>query len=158
MRRPTIGHKGRYHFSETAELERDEMLMSVLGGVRVTEAAPIARLDIELARTIGASTDIVKIGPITVSKLRSKHAMVLDYDLGLLYHGFLTGRVQQHGPRHLIVLFRDPRKPARTLKAVVKASRDGNELLIATYHICTGRQLTTAMKRGTVVRDDGTWG
>ena len=156
MRRPTIGHKGRYHFSETAQLERDEMLMAALGGVQ-GEKAPIARIGMALAQIVKANTDIVQIGPMTVSKLRSKHTMVLDYDLGLLYHGFQTGRVQQHGPRHLIFLFRDPRKPERSLKAVVKASRDGSELLIATYHVCTGKQLTTALRRGEVVRDDGSW-
>src|SRR5579862_21338 len=100
--RPTIAHKGRYHFSEVAEVERDEMLMAVLGGVRITDATPIARIDRELAALIGANTETVKIGPMTVIKLKSKHGMVLDYDLGLLYHGFLTGRVQKHGERHLI--------------------------------------------------------
>jgi|SRR5579863_9953173 len=156
--RVTLGHKARYHFSETGELERDEMLIAVLGGIPVKDATPIARLDIEMARKIGVNTDLVKIGPVTISKLSSKHAMALDYDLGLLYHGFLTGRVQQDTSRTLIVLFRDPRKPTRTLKAVVKATRDRSELLISTYHVCTGKQLATALKRGAVVRDDGTWG
>jgi hypothetical protein len=83
--------------------------------------------------------------------------MSLDYDLGLLHHGFLNGRVQQDTPRTLIFLFRDPRKIARTLRAVVKRSREGNELLISTYHVCTGKRLTTALKKGLVIRDDGTW-
>lgn len=156
--RVNLGHKARYHFSDTREIERDEILMARLGGIPIKEAALIGCIDLVLARQIGSSTDLVKIGPITISKLASKHTMVLHYDLGLLYHGFLTGRVQQHGARHLIFLFRDPRKPTRTLKAVVKSTRDGSELLVATYHVCTGKQLTTALKRGTVVRDDGTWG
>jgi hypothetical protein len=37
--RVSLGHKGRYHFSETSELERDELLMAILGGIRVTQAA-----------------------------------------------------------------------------------------------------------------------
>jgi len=157
--RVTLGHKGRYAHStpETGEMERDEMLMSLLGGIPVAEPTPIARISIEFAELVGAQTDIVKIGPMTISKLQAKHTMALDYDLGLLYHGFLTGRVQQDGPRSLVVLFRDPRKALRTLMVVVKASRDGIDLLISTYHVCTGKKLKAALKRGSVVRDDGSW-
>jgi len=155
--RVTLGHKGRYHFSETGEQEHDEVLMSQMGGSPVTDPAPIARLDPKLAAVVGAKTDIVRISPVTIHKMRAKHTMALEYDLGLLHHGFLNGRVQQDSARALIVLFRDPRKPLRTLMAVVKASRDGSDLLISTYHVCTGKKLKAALKRGSVLRDDGSW-
>jgi hypothetical protein len=155
--RVTLGHKGRYHFSETGEQERDEALMSLIGGIPITEPAPIARLDIRLAQKIGAQTDIVRIGPSVINKMRAKHTMSLEYDLGLLNQGCLTGRVQQDGPRALIVLFRDPRLPLRSLMAVLKASRDGSDLLVSTYHVCTGKKLKAALKRGVIIRDDGSW-
>lgn len=156
MRVP-LGHKGRYHFSETGDLERDELLIALLGGIPVLEPAPIARISPELAQLVGAQTDIVKIGPMTINKLQAKHTMVLDYDLGLLHHGFLTGRVQQDGRHSLIVLFRDPRKALRTMMVVIKASRDGVDLVVSTYHVCTGKKLKAALKRGNVIRDDGSW-
>jgi hypothetical protein len=157
--RVTLGHKGRYAHStpETGELERDELLMSLLGGIPIAEPAPIARFDIELARKVGSQTDIVKIDPVVINKMRAKHTMSLEYDLGLLHHGCLMGRVQQDGPRSLIVLFPDPRKPRRTLMLVLKASRDGVDLLVSTYHVCTGKKLKAALKRGMVLRDDGSW-
>lgn len=48
-------------------------------------------------------------------------------------------------------------KLCRLMAAVVKAARDGAELIISTYHICTGKKLKAALKKGTIVRDDGTW-
>jgi hypothetical protein len=160
MRTPvTLGHKSRYAHSveEIGELERRERLLALFGGADVREHATVGRIDRELAARIGATTDLVKISPVTVMKVKGKHATVLYSDLELLQHGFMTGRVQHDGPRSLIFLFRDPRKPTRTLKVVIKSAQSGAELLISTYHVCTGKRLVAAMKRGIVVRDGGSW-
>lgn len=69
--RVTLGHKGRYHFSETGDQERDEVLMSLIGGLPVTDPAPIGRIAAVLAARIGSQTEIVKIGPVTISSARN---------------------------------------------------------------------------------------
>jgi hypothetical protein len=160
MRTPiNLGHKSRYAHStaETGEMEQRELMLSLFGGVHVSDRAKVGRIETELATKIGAQTDLVMVSPVVVMKVKGKHTTVLYSDLELLQHSFTTGRVQQDGPRSLIFLFRDPRQPKRTLKVVVKAARRGEELLLATYHPCTGKRLAAAMKRGSVVRDDGTW-
>ena len=160
MRTPiNLGHKSRYAHSvqETGEMEQRELLLSLFGGVSVTERAHVGRIDFDLAKLIGGRTDGVKVSPVTVMKVKGKHTTVLYSDLELLQHGFSAGRVQRDTPRSLIFLFNDPRQVTRTLMAVVKASRDGAEILLTTYHPCTGKRLIAAMKRGVVIRDPEKW-
>ena len=151
--RVILGHKARYHFAESAEIEQRELLLSLFGTGARKQSARVGRIDRNLARLVNAQTEIVAVSAVTLMKVKGKHAEILYSDLELLQHGFTTGRVQQDGSRHLLFLFRDPRKPTRTLKAVVKAAHHGQELLLASYHVCTGKRLTAALKKGIVVRD-----
>jgi hypothetical protein len=157
MRTPiNLGHKSRYAHSveETGQLEQREQLAALLGGVAHENFSRVGRIGNELAHLIGVRTDLVLVTTVTALKVKGKHTT--QHDLGLLPHGFARGRVQQDRPRHLTFLFRDPRDAMRTLKAVVKATRH-NEVLLSTYHVCTGGQLRRALKKGVVIRDDGTW-
>lgn len=156
--RVNLGHKARYHFSEAAEIERSELLLSLFGGLPENDAAHVGNISLELMTRIGAHTDKVVISRATMMKTKGKHTEILYSDLELLPHGFATGRVQLDNRGHLVFIFRDPRDVLRTLKAVVKPTRVGSELFLTTYHVCTRRQLRTSLKRGTVLRDDGTWG
>jgi hypothetical protein len=156
MRTPiNLGHKSRFAHAvqETGELEQREQLLSLLGGLPVKNAS-VGRIGTELAKLIGAGTDLVTVTAVTALKIKGKHTT--QHDLELLSQGFASGRVQQDRPRHLTFLYRDPRDPARTLKAVIKATRQ-NEMLLSTLHLCTGGQLRRALKKGVVIRDDGTW-
>jgi hypothetical protein len=154
--RPNLGPKARYHYSESAELEHRELLLSLFGEASPRQAARVGRLAHDLARCINAQTEIVVVSAITIMKVKGKHAEILYSDLDLLQHGFNTGRVQKDGARHLIFLFRDPRhtgdKP-RTLKAIVKSAHRGAELILSSYHMCTGKRLTAALKKGDLIRD-----
>jgi hypothetical protein len=148
-----LGPKGRYHFSETAELEHREILLSLFGRVRHDATARVGRIAHDLAFVIGAQTDIVEVRPITVMKVKGKHAQILYSDLELLQTGFNAGRVQRDHPLRLTFLFRDPRNPQRTLKAVIKTNRARDELWLVTYFPCTGKRLTAALKKGDLIRD-----
>ena len=149
----TLGHKAHYPFSDAAELEQNEALLSLFGARHQKEAARVGRISSSLMTKIKAQTTIVKVLAITVMKVKGKHTQILYSDLELLQHGFNNGRVQQDTPRSLIFLFRDPRNSARSLKAVVKSTRKGDEVLLSTLHPCTGKCLLRAMKKGEVVRD-----
>ena len=153
--RITLGPKSRNHFAlpDTAELEHRELLLSLFGGLDPNKAARVGRIAHDLALKIGAQTDLVQVSALTVMKVKGKHAEILYSDLNLLQHGFTTGRVQQDGPRHLLFLFRDPRQPQRTLKAVVKSAHRGAELILSSYHVCTGKRLTASLKKGSLLRD-----
>ena len=149
-----LGHKARYHFSVSAELEHRELLLQLFGGIGLEHTARVGRISRELAAAIGARTEIVHVRASVVAKLKGRHAQILYSDLELLQTGFNAGRVQQDRPLHLTFLFRDPRKPVRTLKAVIKTTRHRDELWLVTYFPCTGKQLIAALKKGTVVRDN----
>jgi hypothetical protein len=152
-----LGHKARYHFSESAEIERRELLLSMFGGLTGPKAVCVGSISFELSNKIRAHTVAVFITPITMMKVKGKHGDILCGDLELLQHVFNVGRVYQDGARHLIFLFRDPRKHSRTLKAVVKSSKRGEELILSSYHLCTGRRLKAALKKTPVLRHGGPW-
>ncbi|MBV9829169.1 MAG: hypothetical protein JO001_26415 [Alphaproteobacteria bacterium] len=97
------------------------------------------------------------IRPVTVMKVTGTHAEILYSDLELLQTGFNTGRVQHDRPLHLTFIFHDPRKPQRSMKAVIKTNRARNELWLVTYFPCTGKQLASALKRGIIVRSGDGW-
>src|SRR5580704_15677042 len=148
-----LGHKARYHFSETAELEHREILMSLFGQVRPDVTARVGRISHDLATVIGAQTDLGRVRPVTVMKVKGKHAEILYSDLDLLQTGFNAGRVQRDHPLRLTFLFRDPRNPQRTLKAVIKTNRARDELWLVTYFPCTGKRLVAALKKGNMIRE-----
>jgi hypothetical protein len=155
--RVTLGHKARYHFSETADMERSEYLLSLFGGLPGNDAAHVGNIPPELADHIASHTVKVVVSRSTMMKTKGKHTEILYSDLELIPHGFATGRVQLDSRGHLIFLFRDPRNGSRTLKVVVKPTPTREELFLTTYHVCTRRQLRTTLKRGNILRDDGTW-
>src|SRR4051812_1394794 len=103
-----LGHKARYHFSETAVLEHRELLLRLFGGVGRDHCARVGRISPELMQAIGSHTEIVMVRPSVLAKVKGKHTEILYHDLELLQTGFSMGRVQQDRPRHLTFIFHDP--------------------------------------------------
>ena len=149
--RITLRPKGRHHFSEPEKIEQEEMLLAVFGGLG--QVARVGQISTNLAHLIGALTTVVHVSRETMQKIKGKHSEITFGDISALAHGFQTGRVHQHGQRHLAIYYPDPYTVDRTIKAVIKATRDGRELLLVTHHQFEPKRLRAAIKRGVLVRD-----
>jgi hypothetical protein len=146
--------KTRYHFSDDADIEREEALLGLFGGT--VNYARVGRISDDLARLIDATTAVVILTSLTMQKIRGKHTEIGLRDILAIQHGFNNGRVHMDRPCHLTFYYPDPYAVDRTIKAVVKATKFG-ELLFQTHHQLEPRRLRsaikTAEKTGTLIRD-----
>jgi len=128
--------------------EQEATLIALYGGEK--PLSRVGRIPRALAREIGSLTTIVWATRSTIQKIKGKHGEVELADLLRLQNGFDAGRVQKEGPRHLVFYYPDPAQ-RRTLKAVVKATRDGNSLFLESMHQVERRRLR--LNRGERLRD-----
>jgi hypothetical protein len=131
--RVNLGHKARYHFSDSSALEETENRLSLYLGAPGCSATVVGRLPPELARLIGGFSREVIVSRVTIMKIRAKHREITFPDIELLNYAFNNARVQRDGPRHLVLLFSSPVDDRKCYKAVVKATRDGAHLILSTY-------------------------
>lgn len=111
---------------------------------------PVARLPEDLAPALGAPPEVVRLSAETAAKEARKHAEVTAASYQALQALLIEGEVIREGNRLVI----DRAIAGTPWRAVVKATRDGRELYLLSYHRILERHRVTIRQRGTVLREE----
>ena len=112
---------------------------------------PVAALDGDLKTRLSASQNAVILSDQTLAKQRRHHPELTDTEYRLLPDVVNRGLVVAQGDQRLVFFHRE----GRIYKAVVKATQDGKELYLVTFHRTDDeRELEREKSRGRVVREE----
>lgn len=145
--RPT----GSPHFSLSLDPEHEQALLALYGGIG--RVARVGRIDHSLAAAIGSSATVVMVTRTCIQKIRGKHSEIEFRDLAALQSGLNSGRVHKQRDRHLIFYYPDPYTIDRSIKAVVKTTKEHHELFLLSIHRLEPKQLRAGLKRDECLRD-----
>lgn len=138
-------------FVEDPASEWEENLFSAFNGTLAV--ARVGRIPHMLAKAIGSRTTIVMLSKTTAKKIRSKHKAIKFADLRELATAFHEGNVAREGRLHLAFWYQSPLNSRRTIKAIIKATRNGSEVYLKTMHPISKHRLKALKAKTMVLRE-----
>lgn len=117
---------------------------------RPVGVVPVAVLDEALRGAIGTSAQAVRLSAATAAKQLRRHPDLRPEDYARLQRMIETGAAFRESPTHLVLTAIEAGLP---WLAVVKATRDGRELYLASFHRAEAKHLRRARERGQPVRE-----
>lgn len=138
-------------FTDYSEDEADFDLFRLFNGG--LPQARVGRIPRWLANAIRSGTTIVILTKACAQKIRFKHDITFE-DLQALAVAFHDGHAIRDTRTDIAFLFKSPRTDRGMIKAVIKATRDGNELFVKTMHHISGHRLKRAQKKGLILRGE----
>ena len=145
--RPYLPHA----FAEDPASEWEEKLFSVFNGA--LDMARVGRIPHMLAKAIGSRTTIVMLSKTTAKKIRGKHKDIRFAELKELATAFHEANVAREGKLHLAFWYQSPLNSRITIKAVIKATRDGREVYLKTIHPIAKHRLKALKAKTMVLRE-----
>ncbi len=145
--RPYLPHA----FAENHASEWEEKLFSVFNGA--LDVARVGRIPRMLAKAIGSRTTIVMLSKATAKKIRIKHKDIKFADLRELETAFHEANVALEGKLHLAFWYQSSLNSRRTIKAIIKATRNGSEVYLKTMHPISKHRLKALKAKTMVLRE-----
>lgn len=118
----------------------------------LSEKARLGRIPRFLAKALGSSTTIVFVHQNVVKKIRGKHQIEFS-QLREVATAFDSGNVARDSRYDLAFWFPDPTDRRRTVKAVVKTTRQKHELWLKTMHPINKRRVDALKKKSLILRE-----
>jgi len=113
----------------------------------------VCRIDRTAAVAIGAKTQDVWLSKEDAEKIKAKHGLDLRHlHLVPIAARYGWAGVEPHRPRHLIIVYEDREVFGRFFKLVIKATGNGREMYIETFHRSHLGQLRSLIRRSKVIR------
>ena len=112
--------------------------------------APVGYVDDELATALKANTKTVVISDATMTKQRDHHPELTVTEYQLLPDMIENGLVIQQVSQRLMFL----RSGNRIYRAIVKSTKDGNQLFIVSFHRTDAKRLNRDKKKGQILREE----
>lgn len=138
-------------FVEDPASEWEENLFSVFNGG--LDVARVGRIPHMLAKAIGSRTTIVMLSKTTAKKIRGKHNVIKFAELKELATAFYEANVAREGNLHLAFWYQSPLNSHRTIKAVIKATRNGSEIYLKTIHPISKHRLKALKAKTMALRE-----
>jgi SPP1 gp7 family putative phage head morphogenesis protein len=110
---------------------------------------PVGVLDERLGQAIGTTAQAVRLSADTAGKQLRHHPDLSAEDYRRIQAMIERGEAVRQGERHLVLTLTDQGRP---YLAVVKATQDGRELYLVSYHRARRHHVRRARERGEVVR------
>jgi hypothetical protein len=139
-------------FAEDQIQDWEEDLFTVFNGGNLNDAR-VGRIPHFLARSIGASTTIVRLSKQTAKKVRGKHREIHFADLREVATAFHQGDVARQGKMHLAFWFQSPVNPKRTILAILKATNQGHEIWLKTLYPIAKHRLKAYRAKVMILRE-----
>ncbi len=115
----------------------------------LTGHTPVAMLDKKLADELGSKSRVVLFSNATAAKQLSHHSDLKPNSYLILQEMLDKGDVIQDRKKNIGLQLKSG---GRWWRTVVKATKDGSELYLTTFHKITTKQRDRALRSGTVLR------
>jgi hypothetical protein len=117
-------------------------------------SVPVGRVELLIAKAIGAETDLVLLSKDTLIKQCERHPDIRAVQYAMLQKALDVGLVlvERANPKTAAICYQDPTDETKRYRLQIKRTEDRKSIYLTSFHRTQPRQTRALLKRSRIVR------